>query len=67
MIVNFVLEGSPADEAGIELGTEIVAIDGTPILEATDEAIAWSAPFSTAHTRRLQQLRYVTRFELDTE
>ncbi|MEO1644003.1 MAG: S41 family peptidase [Chloroflexota bacterium] len=67
VIVNFVLEGSPADEAGIQLGTEIVAIDGTPILEATDEAIAWSAPFSTAHTRRLQQLRYVTRFELGTE
>ncbi|MGB7339832.1 MAG: S41 family peptidase [Phototrophicaceae bacterium] len=67
VIVNFVLEDSPADEAGIELGTEIVEINGTPILEATDEAIAWSAPFSTDHVRRLQQLRYVTRFELGDE
>ncbi|MGJ3240126.1 MAG: S41 family peptidase [Anaerolineae bacterium] len=67
VIVNYVLEGSPAEEAGIELGTEIVEIDGMPILEATDQAVAWSAPFGTDHVRHLQQLRYVTRFELGEE
>lgn len=67
VIVNFVLEGSPADEAGLELGAEIIAIDGTPILDVVDEAQAWSAPFSTEHVRRLQQLRYAVRFPLDTE
>jgi len=67
VIVNYLLPGSPADEAGIELGTEIIAFDGVPIQEAASEAIAWSAPFSTDHTLYLQQLRYVTRFELGTE
>jgi C-terminal processing protease CtpA/Prc len=63
-IVNFVLEDSPAAEAGIELGTEIVAINGVPIADAISNAVAWSAPFSTDHFKRLQQMRYVTRFVL---
>ncbi|MCB0114933.1 MAG: fasciclin domain-containing protein [Caldilineaceae bacterium] len=66
VIVNFVASGSPAEEAGIALGTEITAINGVPIGEAIDNAIAFSAPFSTEHFRRLQQMRYVTRFPLDT-
>lgn len=61
-VVNFVLDGSPAAEAGMELGTEIIAIDGQPIADAISDAVAWSAPFSTDHFRRLQQMRYVTRF-----
>ncbi|MEM9954751.1 MAG: S41 family peptidase [Chloroflexota bacterium] len=67
VIVNFVLEDSPAEDAGIELGTEIVAINGTAISKAIDEAVAWSAPFSTDHVRRLQQMRYAVRFELGEE
>lgn len=67
VIVNFVLEGSPAAEAGMVLGTEIVSINGVPIMEAIAETQAWSAPFSTDHVRELQQLRYVTRFPLGTE
>jgi C-terminal processing protease CtpA/Prc len=67
VIVNFLLPDSPADEAGIELGAEITEINGVPILEATDNAVAWSAPFSMAHVRRLQQLRYVTRFFVGDE
>lgn len=67
VIVNFLLPNSPADEAGMELGTEILEINGTPIAEAISETIAFSAPFSTDHFRRLQQLRYVTRFPLGTE
>lgn len=61
IIVNYVTEGSPADEAGIELGTEIIEINGQPTLQAVGEVTPWSAPFSTVHVLRLQQLRYVTR------
>jgi C-terminal processing protease CtpA/Prc len=67
VLVNYVLEGSPAAEAGIELRAEILAINGTPIEEALDAIVPWSAPFSTEHVLRLQQLRYVTRFPVDTE
>ena len=67
VIVNFLLEGSPAAEAGIALKAEIVAIDGQPISEVISKTVAWSAPFSTEHFKRLQQLRYVTRFPVGTK
>lgn len=67
IIVNFVGEGSPAETAGITLGTEITAIDGVAISDAIDDAIAHSAPFSTDHFKRLQQMRYVVRFPIETE
>lgn len=67
VIVNFLLQGSPAEEAGIQLRAEILAIDGVPIDEAIANTQPWSAPFSSEHVRRLQQLRYVTRFPLGKE
>ena len=67
VIVNFVGEGSPAETAGITLGIELTAIDGVPISDAIDNAIAHSAPFSTEHFKRLQQMRYVVRFPIETE
>jgi len=67
VIVNFVTEGSPAEAAGIVLGTEIVAIDGVPIADVISNAIAHSAPFSTDHFKRLQQMRYAVRFPIETE
>ncbi|MFN2136489.1 MAG: S41 family peptidase [Candidatus Promineifilaceae bacterium] len=66
-IVNFLTPGSPAEEAGVELDAEIVAINGTPIADAISAAVPFSGPFSTEHVKRLQQMRYVTRFPLDTE
>jgi C-terminal processing protease CtpA/Prc len=66
IIVNFLLPGSPADDAGMELGTEILSLNGLDIAEAVSSAVAHSAPFSTAHTERLKQLRYATRFPLST-
>lgn len=65
-IVNFVLEGGPAAEAGIELRARILDINGTPIDEAVSETRPWSLPFSAEHVKRLQQLRYVLRFPVDT-
>lgn len=67
VIVNFVLPGGPAAEAGIILGTEILEINGAPIAEALDATVPYSSPFSTDHAQRLQQLRYVIRFPLDTD
>ena len=67
VIVNFVGEGSPAETAGITLGTEIVAINGVPIGDAIGNAVAFSAPFSTEHFKRLQQMRYAVRFPIETE
>ena len=32
----------------------------------SSETVPWSSPFSTEHVRRLQQLRYATRFPVDT-
>jgi C-terminal processing protease CtpA/Prc len=64
-IVDYLLPNSPADEAGIALGAEILSINDTPIDEFVDNTIAYSAPFSTEHFERLQKLRYATRFPLD--
>lgn len=67
VIVNYVLEDGPAAEAGIELKAEILSINGKPIDEAISETVPWSSPFSAEHVLRLQQLRYVIRFPLDTD
>jgi C-terminal processing protease CtpA/Prc len=66
-IVNYVLDSSPAAEAGIELGAEITAINGVSITQVISDTVAWSAPFGTEHFKRLQQMRYVTRFPVGEE
>ncbi len=67
IIVNYLVPGSAADEAGIEIGAEILEIDGVPISDKVSEIIPHSSPFSSEHVKRLQQLRYVTRFPEGTE
>lgn len=67
VIVNYVTEGSPADAAGITLGTEIVAMNGLPITQTIENAQPFSAPFSTPHFERLQKMRYAVRFPIGTE
>jgi C-terminal processing protease CtpA/Prc len=67
VITNFILSDGPADQAGIELGAEILEINGQPITDVVSETVPWSSPFSTDHVRRLQQLRYAVRFLLNTE
>jgi C-terminal processing protease CtpA/Prc len=66
-IVNFLTPSGPAEQAGIQLRAEIIAINDTPVDQAIDAAFAWSGPFSSPHYKRLQQLRYVLRGPLDTE
>lgn len=67
VIVNYLLAGGPADQAEIEFGAELIEINGKPISDALNETVPWSSPFSTEHTKRLQQLRYMIRFPLETE
>ncbi|MEX2161049.1 MAG: S41 family peptidase [Anaerolineales bacterium] len=62
VIVVFLTPGGPAEEAGIQLGAEITTLNGEPIGDAIAATLPWSSPFSSAHSERLQQLRYVVRF-----
>lgn len=65
IIANFILQGGPADEAGMEWGAEIVSLDGTPVADVVEATVPWSSPFSNPINKRLQQLRYATRFQLE--
>lgn len=67
ILVNFLLDGSPAANAGIQLGAEIVAMNGEPISDFVDNTISWFAPYSTPHTERLDKLLFATRFPVGTE
>lgn len=68
IVVSYLLEGSPAANAGVELGAEILAWDGGTVEEALDRTFVWAhQALATEHTKRLQQLRYITRFPLGTD
>ena len=65
VIANFITEGGSAQQAGMEWGAEILSFDGKPIDEVIQSTIPWSSPFSNPASKRLQQLRYATRFNLE--
>jgi C-terminal processing protease CtpA/Prc len=62
VIVNYLLADSPAARAGIVLGAEVLTINGQALVDRYKAVNVWSGPFSTAHSRRLQELRYAVRF-----
>jgi C-terminal processing protease CtpA/Prc len=64
VLVNFIAPNSPASNAGIQLGAEILSINGVPIGQSISNVVPWTGPFSTTHNRRLEQLRYVVRFPI---
>lgn len=64
ILVIFLTEGGPAQEAGIEYGAEIIAIDGVPIQDAILSAYSPNGPYSKPATERLDLVRFVTRFPL---
>ncbi|MCA9969481.1 MAG: PDZ domain-containing protein, partial [Anaerolineales bacterium] len=66
ILVNYLLPGGPAAAAGIALGAELLAVNGTPVLQAVADTVAYTAPFSTPHVERLNQLIFLTRFPLNT-
>ncbi len=65
IIANFILNGGPADKAGMKWGAEILSLDGKPTTQVVDATVPWSSPFSNPIVKRLQQLRYATRFPLN--
>lgn len=67
VIVNFLTPEGPAELAGIELGAEIVSLDGQTVDERIEETFVWSGPFSTPWVERLQALRYAVRVPIETE
>ncbi len=68
IVVSYILDGSPAANAGMQLGAQILAWDGGSVEEALAREFVWAhQALSTEHTLRLQQLRYITRFPLGSE
>jgi C-terminal processing protease CtpA/Prc len=65
IIANYVTKDSPADKAGMKWGAEILSLDGKPTNDVVNATVPWSSPFSNPIIKRLQQLRYATRFNLD--
>jgi C-terminal processing protease CtpA/Prc len=62
IIVNYLTSFGPAAEAGIELGAEIISLNGRPIADHVSDTLTYAGPYSTDHFERLEQLRYATRF-----
>ncbi|GAB4499854.1 MAG: hypothetical protein OHK003_17470 [Anaerolineales bacterium] len=65
IIARYVTPDSPAAAAGIEFGAKIISLDGKPIDEVVSAIVPWSSPFSNPEIKRLQQLRYATRFRVE--
>nr|MBN1228694.1 PDZ domain-containing protein [Anaerolineae bacterium] len=60
--VTYVLPNSPAEQAGIQVGAEILQIDGKDVTRAIDGTLPWFGPYSTDHARRLNQMLFAVRF-----
>lgn len=67
VLVTFLLENGPADDAGIALGAEITEINGEPIDAHISNTVGYNAPFSTAHSERLDKQLFSTRFPIGSE
>lgn len=65
-IVSYVLEGSPAEQAGMQIGAEFTRFHGQPVADALAAVRPFSAPFSTAAELRYQRLRYLLRAPVGT-
>ncbi|MGA2821112.1 MAG: S41 family peptidase [Anaerolineales bacterium] len=61
VIVVYLTSGGPADQAGIQVGAQVLQFDGKPIGEAIGQVQALDGPFSTSYGLRYQQARYLLR------
>ena len=66
VFVVYVTSDSSADRAGIEVGAQIFQIDGVDIGTAISQATPWLGPHGTEIDRRIDQMRFVTRFTPST-
>jgi C-terminal processing protease CtpA/Prc len=67
IIVTYLSPGGAAESAGIQLGAQILTINGQPTADFVSQTVSYFSPYSTAHTQRLDQLFFATRYPLDTE
>jgi C-terminal processing protease CtpA/Prc len=61
VIATKVLPNYPAESAGIQIGAEIATWNGEPVEDAIANVVPYFGPFSTDHTRHLQQVAFLTR------
>lgn len=66
VIVSYLSPGGAAQTGGIVVGDRILSIDGEPIGQAVSEVVPYTGSFSTPHTLRLEQLRFVHRRPIGT-
>lgn len=67
VMVVHVVEGGPAQEAGMQVGAVISQFKGKAIDEAIQGVQPPSAPHSTPSNQRLEQVRYLVRDALGTK
>jgi carboxyl-terminal processing protease len=67
VLVNYVGDGTPAAEAGIQPHAEMLELNGLPVNEAIDNAIAYTGPYSSDFETRLQKVRFATRFPVGVD
>jgi C-terminal processing protease CtpA/Prc len=61
VLVVFVLDNSPAAQAGMKVGAEVTGFNGQPIKDAIAAVTPWELPQSTDWAVRYQQARYLLR------
>lgn len=66
VITTEILPGSPADQAGILPGAEIVTWEGKPTQEAIAQVIPALGPYSSEQARRKGQVIFLTRVPPNT-
>jgi C-terminal processing protease CtpA/Prc len=61
VIVTQVFPNSPASDAGIQTGAQIISWDGQEVSEAISAQVPVFGPYSTEHHKRLEQVAFLTR------
>jgi C-terminal processing protease CtpA/Prc len=61
LIASEVLPGTPGAQAGIFPGAEIISWNGKPAQDALDDVLPYFSPYSTEHTKRINQAVFLTR------
>lgn len=67
VIITQILPNSPAKEADIMVGAEILSWNGLPVGDAISAVISDFGPYSTEHHNRLEQLAFLTRVPPEDE
>lgn len=67
VLVTQVQPELPADRAGIDVGDEIITVDGVPALQALDETPLLYRSASTLHSRRFMQSSTVLQGRMGTD